>query len=234
MYVKLSQTNSSDQRFSISQWQSPKGFTLVELLISVAIIVIISSFGIASFNGASQRSAVKSQAQELKTLIRKMRTDAGAAIKPVTGATTATSCRSPIAGDSDLGIVYGSYINFNRGASNGSPTVTHGISCFDSTGTNLSSSNTTQLKSGLVQGSANYANLTVFFGFDGEVKFFSGISQPSKNDIETVSSLAGVNYTPIIVSDGANISSGNRRQVAINLNGLICDENVGTVVCAAP
>ena len=122
MLNKLSQTKSSNH-----------GFTLVELLISIAIIVIVSAVGIAGFNSASQNSAVKSQAQEIKTLIRKLRTDAGAALKP-TGACT------------NDGIVYGSYIKFPINGTS----ITYGTSCFNKTDSliNYSSSNTFQLKNG--------------------------------------------------------------------------------------
>ena len=48
-----------------------KGFTLIELLISVAIIAILSVISIASFEGATNRAAVKNSAQILKTDLRK-------------------------------------------------------------------------------------------------------------------------------------------------------------------
>lgn len=235
MKKKLSEPKDFIREFSVSEWQSPegffptkleqspKGFTLVELVISVAIIVIMSAVGIAGFNSASQNSAVKSQAQELKTLIRKLRTDAGAALKP-TGACTTD------------GTVYGSYIKFPQNSSS----ITYGTSCFDSTNSalNYSSSNTLQLKSGLIQGNATYPDLTVFFGFDGEVKFLSvSTLPPSKIDIDGPT-FVGVVRLPIIVTNGSSIAgSGVKRQVSINRIGLICDETysaVGTVVCAAP
>jgi len=213
MRDKQSRAKASTKRFSNSYWQSLTGFTLVELLVSVAIITIISAFGIASFVGANRNATVKAQAQELKTQIRKLRTDSGAALKP-------TNCSS------NNGIVYGTYINFVQNDTK----VTYGISCFNSANVSFSSQNTLNLKAGLRQGNATYANLTVFFGFDGEVKFFSGISTPPTKAQIDGSSLSGVNYLPIIVTDGSTIGSGNRRQVSLNLNGLVCDE----VVNASP
>jgi len=48
-----------------------KGFTLVELLISVAIIAILSTIGVASFNNYSGREAAKNAAFELQSELRK-------------------------------------------------------------------------------------------------------------------------------------------------------------------
>ena len=49
-----------------------KGFTFIELLISVSIIAILSVISIGSFQGATNRAAVKNSAQILKADIRKM------------------------------------------------------------------------------------------------------------------------------------------------------------------
>ena len=48
-----------------------KGFTLVELLISVAIIAILSTMGIASFQNYSNREAAKNSAMELGSIFKK-------------------------------------------------------------------------------------------------------------------------------------------------------------------
>ena len=48
-----------------------KGFTFIELLISVSIIAILSVISIASFQGATNRAAVKNSAQILKADLRK-------------------------------------------------------------------------------------------------------------------------------------------------------------------
>ncbi len=192
------------------------GFTLIELIISVAIIVIISAVGIAGFNSANRNTVVKAQAQELKTLFRKIRTDAGAAVKPSGDCSTA-------------GTVYGTYVTFRRNTSS----VTYGISCFDpppnSSPSNYSSSNTLQLKQGLLQGSPLFSNASIFYGFDGEVKIFDfsalpGKTQPTRDDILNVPSVL-VNFLPVIVTEGSSIGTGVRRKVSMNRNGLICDES---------
>src|SRR3989344_3103497 len=89
-----------------------KGFTLVELLVAVVIIVILSTIGIASFNTANSRNELQNQAKELQSTMRKLRTDSVAAVKPVTGAGGALdpSCKSPSALDPDDGTYYGSWI----------------------------------------------------------------------------------------------------------------------------
>ena len=48
-----------------------KGFTFIELLISVSIIAILSVISIGSFQGATNRAAVKNSAQILKADLRK-------------------------------------------------------------------------------------------------------------------------------------------------------------------
>lgn len=63
-----------------------KGFTLIELLISVAIIAILSGISINSFQGATNRAAVKNAAHILKTDLRKWQNFAtSGATNPVPG-----------------------------------------------------------------------------------------------------------------------------------------------------
>jgi prepilin-type N-terminal cleavage/methylation domain-containing protein len=71
-----------------------KGFTLVELLISVAIISILSTIGTASFQNYANRAGVKNSALELTSELRKYQNYAMSGEKnPVPGVTD--SCAQP-------------------------------------------------------------------------------------------------------------------------------------------
>lgn len=202
------------------------GFTLVELLVAIVIIVILSTIGIASFNSANSRNEVKNQAKEIKSLMRKLRTDAVAAYKPQqcidNGAT-----------------LYGTYINFKRDEN----FLTYGVSCWgDGATDDFSTEEIFQLKEGLLQ-SSGFANLIVFYNFDGSVIYYDlgltaqelAMVAPTKALIENPSShanFANVNNSSnldysVVVTDGPTfVANANAYGVSFNKSGLVCDESV--------
>lgn len=209
---------------SLAQLKFSLGFTLIELIIAIVIVAILTTIGIAGFNSASKVNAVKQQAQEIKSLARKLRTDATAAVKP------AGLCQTN-------GVLFGTYINFSRNTN----VIDYGVSCFDSTGTNdYSTHNEFNLNQGLLQGTGYTTNLTIFFSFNGNVVFydfsaFVGRSAPIYDNLINLTNAypsgAGNPQTfPVTVTDGTSIGNGNRQQVTFKYSGLICDERLGSGV----
>lgn len=207
------------------------GFTLIELLIAVAIIVILSGVGIAGFNSANKISYLKQNAQDIKTLARKLRTDAGAAYKPSGSCTTVP------------GSVYGTFISFRQNSN----TITYGTLCFDPPGATSSSNDysvysTKQLPTGLKvgYGVGTPVNTTTFFGFDGIVRFFSygvGKLYPNHDELNNIAAVVGeiTSATPVLsitLTDGTDITTGNRYYIHFNQNGLVCEQRYPTVTCA--
>lgn len=103
---------------------SQVGFTLIELLIAISIIVILTTIGIASYTSSAANNNVLNAGRELKTLVRKLRTDAIASRK---------NC------DATHTKYYGTYIRFLTNSS-----YSHGSACYDSSEsfqTNLETAN---------------------------------------------------------------------------------------------
>lgn len=206
------------------------GFTLIELIIAIVIVVILTTIGVASFNSASRANAVRQQAQEIKSLARKLRTDASAAIKPSGDCSLAANNAS----------IYGTYLNFAQ-----TDTVTYGVLCFDQGTNDYSTVNTKTLPTGLKVGQTGFSNLTVFYSFTGGVEFFSlaaGIFHPTRAQLEDPSSctgppclwLNGVTRLSFKVTDwpvfGAN--SGNRYNINFNTTGLVCEQKYPLSSCS--
>lgn len=192
---------------------SPLGFTLIELLISIVIVVILSSIGIASFNSANAQNGVQQRAAEIRSLARKLRTDAGAAVKPKTGTDTNSSCKSWDT-NPDKGIVYGSYINFT----NNSQTYTYGIACYDSGNTWLGSTTSGSLPSGF-KFYIDSNNPTIIFPFNGLAGSITA-SRPIVSDFSTVTMPAN-QY--VRINDGSHDYF-----VFFNGNGLICEQRANS------
>ncbi|HEY4694799.1 MAG TPA: prepilin-type N-terminal cleavage/methylation domain-containing protein [Candidatus Nanoarchaeia archaeon] len=190
-----------------------EGFTLIELLIAITILAIISAFGIASFNSATRSNAVLQQAQELKVLARKLRTDARAATKP--------------SGCVNNGVVYGTYITFNQAANS----YTYGISCFNSTtGASFSTQTTKTLKVPVVIDAATpYQRLTVLFSFDGTTAFYNFAFNPNTfSHVTAPSSPIPTDPTYLQV-----VSTSTIYRVYFSSTGLVCEQkSTVTTVCA--
>src|SRR5581483_9971939 len=69
------------EKFSVSKYPQA-GFTLIEIIVAITIVVIISTLAVASFNTAGASFEVQNSARELKTLIRKLKTDSTASKIP--------------------------------------------------------------------------------------------------------------------------------------------------------
>ena len=208
----------------LAQFKSKSGFTLIELIIAIVIVVILTTIGVASFNSASRANAVQQQAQEIKSLARKLRTDASAAVKP-------SSCATP-------GSFYGTYINFQEG----SGTISYGTSCWqDSTNDESPTASTKNLATGItVRTVSTSTNLTIFYNFDGKVFVFDcATSCASGNNIniaptqtEIGSATASVSVENIVITD-----TEPTRDYRINFSptGLVCEEKDSIPsVCAGP
>lgn len=60
----------SNYKFQITNKIHQAGFTLIELLVVVAIIGVLTSIGVASYNNFNERRIVEKAARELKTNLR--------------------------------------------------------------------------------------------------------------------------------------------------------------------
>lgn len=58
------------------------GFTLIEIIVSVTILLLLSGLFIANYNGFSNSQTVKQAASDLITNLRSVRTNASAGVKP--------------------------------------------------------------------------------------------------------------------------------------------------------
>ena len=65
-----------------------KGFTLLELLVVVAILVLVFGLSIASFNTFNRRERLKQAALNFKSVLRLAQTRAISVDKPTNGCTT--------------------------------------------------------------------------------------------------------------------------------------------------
>lgn len=65
-----------------------KGFTLVELLVVVSVLMVILGFGVARYTAFNRRERVKQAAFTLKATLRFAQTKAISAEKPSSGCTT--------------------------------------------------------------------------------------------------------------------------------------------------
>lgn len=213
--------------------QNQVGFTLVELLVAIVIIVILSTIGIASFNSANIRNELQNQAKELQSTMRKLRTDSVAALKPVTGAGTpgSPSCKAPGAG-ADQGVYYGSWIILDKTTSPHS--FYTGSACLDQFDTPLyGSSSPTALPNGL-----SFGNLpngsdreVIFFTFDGQV--FSAI-HPAGDPLPTwVKDPIGSGSTAVNTPIAVQLMSGSTAYyIYLNGAGLICAQEDSPGTCA--
>ena len=122
----------------MKKYLTPLGFTLVELIIAITIITILTTFGVASYNSARVSNDLRQQAQELKSLARKLRTDAVAATKP------SGNCQTS-------GTVYGTYLVFQKSdVGHGlNSTYYYGTACYDAIGNPLIPANTGTLHTGI-------------------------------------------------------------------------------------
>lgn len=219
------------------------GFTLIELLISIAIIVILSTIGIASFNSSSSKNVVQQQAAEIRSLARKLRTDAGSAIKPSSCPTTST----PATNSS----VYGSYITFWSNLPGDPSTISYGISCWDGSGTDrspIASSKTLPagIKITAVGAGAGVNGVTIFYTFDGKVIYFNcevecgtTIPYPTNNNLNkapNLFSLVNVSATdlPVTLITVRISDSTVSRDYQINFSrtGLVCEQKYPLNTCA--
>jgi prepilin-type N-terminal cleavage/methylation domain-containing protein len=191
------------------------GFTLVELLISVVIIVILSTIGIASFASANRRSALQNQAKEIQSNLRAIRTDSVAALKP-------TQCDSP-SGTPNPKTFYGIYVNLTPGTGYSS-----GVSCFEGTTQVSIPTSTVTFQEGVSisaidgPGTGNF----IYFNFNGDVYRLSS-APATKAEAENPSSGKIDNPVRITLSDGTN-----PYYVYINGTGLVCAEPNSTTTCA--
>lgn len=212
------------------------GFTLIELVIAIVIVTIITTFGIASFTTASRSNATLQKGQEIQSLARKIRTDATAAIKPVSNPYVYTnSCKSLEADqtlDPDLGTVYGSYIVFDSAT-----TYFYGVSCFSSDGS-------ADYSSGSASGAGNTlqtlpSNMTftagisrgIYYDFQGNVYSYIGTTKPTYQDVtlDVTSRLAAINApVKLTISNSTTFVD-----VFFSSTGLVCTQKSGaTPVCA--
>lgn len=207
------------------------GFTLIEILIAVAIVMIVSAVGIAGFNSAGKSNAVKQSSAEIKSLGRKLRTDASAAVKPIGTCTTS-------------GTVYGTYLNVKR-----TNTIEYGTLCFDPPSAGCSAGdysevNTKQFTGLFVGNSLNpggNTSATAFFSFDGTVRYFFYAAAatkpyPTRDQILNLSCASSVTESTstqqnLIINDGNsfNQAGSNRYVLRINRFGLICEQRLPVV-----
>lgn len=204
------------------------GFTLVELLIAVVIIVILSTIGIASFNAANSRNELQNQAKEMTAQLRNLRTNSAAATKPITGAGTVLdpSCKSPTATTTDQGTYYGAWMIIDK---NTSPHSFYtGSACVDASNTALyGSSSPTNLVDGVSFGAlpAGGDRNVILFTFDGKVFIDQDASaDPDPSWVKDPTSSG----TATEITDPANaieLTSGGRSYyIYFNGSGLVCTQ----------
>ena len=205
----------------LAQIKTPYGFTLVELILAIVIVVILTTIGIASFNSASKTNAVSQQAQEIKSLARKLRTDATAAIKP------AGDCSLP----ANSAVVYGSYLYFKGGASN----YYYGTACFNPT-TALSYSSVKQgnLKTPLTFTGLGGDYKALLYTFNGHVITYT-FPDPGTDPVITAAEFGLselLNTTNIKITDG---TASRDYRINFSATGLVCEEKASIpAFCAEP
>jgi len=203
---------------------SQAAFTLVELLVAIAIITIISGIGIASFNSSSRANVVIQQSREIKSIARQMRTNSRAASKPTGNCTTS-------------GQLYGAFVILDKAAG----AYYSGISCFDSSsGLDYSTTQTKTLTSGVT---LSYGcctnNLIIFYYFNGQVSFFkasNGTTKPTKADLDNATS-GNANWInpqpdPLAVTLSNGTSSQNYN-VYFASTGLVCEQRANAATGCA-
>src|SRR4030043_1058084 len=97
----------TDFTFKISKRPHNKGFTLVELLVVIALISILAAFVFASYQNFGQRQEVQNVALELKSSLRKYQNFAISGQKNP-DPTNVSQCHDPssLANDSTYSVVY--------------------------------------------------------------------------------------------------------------------------------
>lgn len=202
---KFSSSQSGFNFFGENSGLRQQGFTLVELMISIVIIVILTTIGIASFNSANARNGLQQQAAEIRTLARKLRTDAGAAIKPNVCVTNSAT-------------VAGTYISFTSGPGG---SYSYGVVCF-SGNTPTYSTTTASLPTGYKFGSTQ----TILFPFSGGAG--NQASTPALPSDYTNAAMSPSNPYQLNITDGTN-----NYYVYFNSNGLVCEQkDTSTPTCA--
>ncbi len=215
----------------LAQFKSNAGFTLIELIIAITIVVILTTVGIASFNSASKANATFQKAQEIQSAARKIETDATAAVKPITGSTTPTSCKS-VDLNPDVGTLYGGYITFDMATNS----YFYGMSCFNSDGSiNLSSQSTAQTLASPMQFtySPSGSKKIIYFSFDGGVYAYDQVGT-GVPDFAFVTSPGTVGY-PIVTPQRVIISYpslANPAYLYVSGAGLVCVQKTTPTSCA--
>lgn len=221
-------------KYYLGKFAKSRGFTLIELLIAIVIITILTTVGIAGFNNISRSNATFQKGQEIQSLVRKLRTDATAAVKPITGDAQTNSCKSP---DpllpQDLGTLYGSYIIFDKSTTPG--TYVYGISCFKSDGTNVSSISTPQtLPDNMVLDYFDSNKLLIFYDFLGKVYTYDSITftGPSNAYVTALPATDLIPATPVSLTVSYP-SNTNSAYIYFGATGLVCvQKTITTPTCA--
>lgn len=153
--------------------------------------------------------------------MRSLRTDSVAALKPITGTSTATSCKSPVPGDPDAGIYYGAWIIFDKA----DDSFQTGSACVDISNTPLyGTSSKTVLKNGVTFGDfpSGTDREVVLFTFDGDVYSASHPSgDPDPSWVQNPTAAAQVTTPPKSIE---LISGTSHYYVYFNGSGLVCSQ----------
>lgn len=207
--------------------KSNSGFTLVELLVAIVIIVILSTIGIASFNSANSRNELQNQAKEFTSLLRKLRTESTAAVKPITGAgsVAAPSCKSPTT-NPDQGVYYGTFIMMDK--LNNDYAIWS--LCFTPGGSqNVSAVDVIDLPEGIAFNSLPGGDrVGVFFNFNGNV-YSQAFPIGSDPDFTYAQNPGSPISAPIRITLE---KSGAQYFIDINGAGLVCASITNSPSCA--
>ncbi|HSX58529.1 MAG TPA: prepilin-type N-terminal cleavage/methylation domain-containing protein [Candidatus Saccharimonadales bacterium] len=191
------------------------GFTLIELLISIVILVILSTIGVASFNNAKTRQDLQNQAKEVVSQVRQLRTDSVAASKP-------TSCTSPI-GDPDPKTFYGTYATITLGGGS----YTTGIVCYTASGNPVITSTQTInftpgiTTSSLPSSSSGASGPVIYFNFSGDVYLLPAVPATQAEARNPTSGLLSSGSKPA----SFKVTQGSDDYyIYVNPVGLVCTE----------
>jgi type IV fimbrial biogenesis protein FimT len=83
-------------RGNLAMQQRSSGFTLIEVMIVIAIVAVIASYGIPRFNSMMQNGRLSTQANELQGLMQLARSEAvtNRVITRICGSTDQTTCNT--------------------------------------------------------------------------------------------------------------------------------------------